>query len=142
MRRATCLSLSALALLCACRRAPVPNPMRVGPVTVAEQNLLPSDLAPGEVSIDLQEVFDGDTVKVLVNDKLVYSGVLTTPDGGTGLTHSLRCQAPGQACALSVLIGRQEWRSSIDLAEGRHLGVGYIEGNVRIVQSKTPMLYD
>jgi len=137
------LSSVVVLLLVACCCSCAPPPTDVAPeLLYSGPGITPPEAEPEGLSIDLQESFENDRVRVYVDDRLVYSGTLTTPDDGTGLTDSVQCKATGDLCHLRILVGGREWRSTVELRNGRYLGIGYHDGGVRIVQTKAPMLYD
>jgi hypothetical protein len=127
-------AISSCLLVAACAPAPKPDPERAA---------LAHDTTP--VTIDFQTGFENTSVKLTLNGRPVFDGVLTTDDR-IGLAHSLEysgaLRSPVEA--EFIVAGRSAHRFRIDLREGRYIGFreDLDSGEILMEISREAFLYD
>ena len=97
-----------------------------------------------EITIDLREVFDGDTVVITVNGEEVWRGESVSTDYSIGLAEIVRATSPRGAmvCEASVLNRRLTAEFETELEGPLFLGVRIDEtGQLQIEASSEPKFY-
>ena len=96
-----------------------------------------------ELSVDLQEGFDGETVAVLLGDRMLASVDDVNTDPLLGLAESMTVEVPvGPGVVLGVRVGdRPVAEMAIATDRDRYVGVSLVDGAVVFVTSRDPFGY-
>jgi hypothetical protein len=100
---------------------------------------------PRPITIDFQTGFQNASVKLFLNGRPVFDGVLTTDDR-IGLAHSFEYTGalPNPVEARFVAAGQAPVLFTIDLNDGRYIGFSedLDTGKIIMETSQEPFLYD
>lgn len=97
----------------------------------------------GQLQIDFQHGFAQTPVVLRCGDRVALDRIITT-EPSMGVASSASCPlspSPSGEQVISVQIGRERWRSVVDVSKGRMLGVELREG-LELTQSVHCPLYD